>query len=216
MKKILILIIVVVLIVSFTGCTETPEPKTNEDGNGKASSEETIQDILAKAEKNTNFEYELYTESNLSTNIEGTKIFVKGGKWRFEDDISNGTIIFDGENTYLYYYNDDVYIQSGSMEGVFFDLTDLSNQALNDSSLKEIGKEKIDGINTRKIEFNYKAFSGKEKVKAWVSESKGIIIKIEEETGTIIEMKNIVFNSVSDSLFEVPEDKIQSIEEYFS
>lgn len=215
MKNVLIFMVLVVLIVSLTGCAEDTGTKAKENGNTETTSEETIQDILAKAEKNTNFEYELYTKSSLGANIEGAKVFVKDGKWRLEDEVSNGATIFDGENSYLYYYDDDVYVQIGSMEGVFFDLTDLSDQALNDSSLKEIGKEKIDGVNTRIIEFTYKVLSGEEKVKAWVSESTGIIIKIEEETGTILEMKNLVLNSVSDSLFEVPEDKIQSIEDYF-
>ncbi len=57
MKRILLLLIIAFLIISFSGCTETqPEQKTKE--NGTIVSGEDIKDILSKAENTTNFEYD--------------------------------------------------------------------------------------------------------------------------------------------------------------
>jgi len=170
-------------------------------------SEETLEEILAKVDNINSLEFTLI-------NFDGTEsqIYQKNEKYRFDTKIkatvnSKETVydysgISDGENKY-YSYEEE--INPGFTPFMTFDLIGLSKDALNDSKLKEIGAEEINGKTVRIIEFG----SEYQKIKAWVSEEYGLIVKTEFDGGTIgkleITIKNIKVNSVEDSVFDVSE-----------
>ena len=85
-------------------------------------------------------------------------------------------------------------------------LHEITKQALNDPLLKEIGKEVVNGMNTRIIEYNY----NEQTIKAWISEEYGIAVKKQTQTQIgkdlvqqTTELTNIKIGQVSNSLFEI-------------
>lgn len=172
-------------------------------------SEESIQEILAKAENIENIEF-------VHPLTKG-KVFVKGEKFRIEDylpetsDYLPGTsIIFDGVKQYAFDQHtglctDTVLIETPitipKQESPLKYYQDLISQAQNASDLAEMGKEEINGLSTRIIAFtDERGFQ----VKLWVSEEYGFPVKIGMDSVTI-ELKDIKINSVQDSVFECKE-----------
>ncbi len=214
MKKMAI-ILVLALVLAFAGCNE-PEPKG--DGNGKEGdfTSETIQEVLAKAENIDN----IYYDSVMTVNgipMMTVKYWIKGKKVKTEL-IAFGqttTAIYDSQYMYTYDPQTDMYLKIEQEYAGEGDIKSLSNQALQETSLKEIKKEKVDGKNARVVEFTViDDITGEEQeIKAWFWEKHGILLKMEVETsqGKMgMEIKDIEIGSVQDSVFEVPEDKIQS------
>ncbi|MBU2476629.1 DUF4412 domain-containing protein [Candidatus Micrarchaeota archaeon] len=213
-KKILIPVILLLLTVGFAGCPQQP--------NGdKGNPEMTLQEILAKGKNIDNIEYDLVVIKPFPVTA---KFYQKGIKVKTETSFLGQTqiTIFNGEKIYTYDSATDTYYETsaeGSSTGL--DFKDFSSQALNDTELKEIGRETINNMPARKIEFNYKEPSTEEKTKisAWISEEYGIPIKMLMETSmgsAEMELKNIKTGLVSDSVFEIPADKIKPIEEMYS
>ncbi|PIN99289.1 MAG: hypothetical protein COT90_00225 [Candidatus Diapherotrites archaeon CG10_big_fil_rev_8_21_14_0_10_31_34] len=174
---------------------------------------ESIQEILGKSKELTNIEFDLVEQTNGDTTT--SKYYLKNGKYRTETGTQENKVvqIFDGDN--LFYYGS--YSKEGETSlGVIVDaipsvtedpagIQKTTEQALNDPELKEIGKEVINGLNTRIIEYTF----NEQKVKAWISEEYGITVKTEKEiqiNGNSVlqtkELKNIKIGLVADSLFK--------------
>jgi outer membrane lipoprotein-sorting protein len=224
MKRVLLLLIVVFLIVSFSGCTETqPEQKTKE--NGTIVSGEDIKEILTKAENTKNFEYDFEgTLIDFRGEFTSTaKVYALGEKSRmeFEEEGKKKAIVDNGDYEYIYDYETDSWSRD-FYPMIRYDLHDISKKALEDSGLKELGTEKVDGLNTRIIEFTYKDefdATADEKIKAWISEDYGIALKMEIrniETDKLkikSEMSNFKVNTVKESMVTVPEEAITGVKE---
>jgi len=231
MKRILILLFVFALLVSFSGCTdntnnaltntEVTANNNNNNNNQKESVGETIQQILGKAKNVDNIEYTMAMSMNGTLLPMTTKVYQKASKYKSETTFMGATqsTIFDGENLYMYVAEEDIYylyddVSSDSAGGA--DFSGVADQALADPELKELGKEKVNGLNTRKIEFTY----DDQKVVVWVSEDYGILVKMEVEVEgqgtTSIELTDIKVNSVDDAVFVVPQDKVQPMENMYS
>ncbi len=228
------LTVLICLLLVFSGCTEPPKEK-KEDKQDEIV-EETIQEILGKAENITNLEYDEITsvqgeeiEDPQGMEISSTKVFIKGGKFRVEmqypEQEAKMIIVFDEKTAYMYDPMTDTYLgqpiegteYDGKLSLMFVeDLILMAKEALNDSEMKETGKEELNGMKTRIIEFTRIGRLGQEQTKAWISEEHGLPIKFESiiqghENKLVIEIKNLKFNSVQDSVFEIPEDKIPKI-----
>jgi predicted transcriptional regulator len=188
--------------------TDTPKEK-----------EETIKEILLKAEEPKNMEFELVENPDSNTTRSTVKYYLKDEKYRTETQTGETKVveIFDGENLYANSaaqpetYNIASF-GGGTGKGVnSLEFNSIALKALNAEDLKEKGKEIIEGMQTRIIEFTF-SNGTQEKVKAWVSEEYGIPIKYEIEKyaeGTtekeFIELKNIKVNVTMESDFAVPE-----------
>jgi len=213
MKKILVLLMIISLFVFF-GCIEGMQNivtglAANSGGKGKPvpPPSETIQQILLKANTTTNLEYNLTIKLNGNSLPANIKVYQKNEKYR----INSGTtsfekaVIFDGTNLYNYDYASDEYSLSGipaDLVGVA-DFIFVAQQALNDSGLRQLKTQRINGFNTRIIEFSLQG----QKAKAWISEDYGIPIKLEKslKKDTLsVELSNLQFNSVNDAVFAVP------------
>jgi outer membrane lipoprotein-sorting protein len=212
-KKILVLAILVFLAVAFAGC-----PQQNKNANADNSgSQLTLQEILAKGKNIDNIEYDLVMTQPMSITA---KFYQKGVKVKVETSFMGQTaiMVFNGEKAYAYDLTTDTYVETTAEGAAGMDFKDFSEQALKDVEIKELGKETVNGMNTRVIEFMYQGSGVEEKTKtkAWISEEYGIPVKMQVETSmgnAEMELKNIKIGTVSDSVFEVPADKIKSIEE---
>ena len=184
-------------------------------------SEESIEEILAKAENIDSMEYTLtiITDPTNAFAEEPAHFYVKGKKYRSESSLqTEKAYVFDGEYEYL--YSEGGYFKSSKEKSFYansmFDLKYVLEQSLDDVSMKEIGKETINGMKSRIIEFDLKSTDNRiAKTKAWISEEYGIPTKIATEMdfgGTTkvfaFEVTDIKLNSVDDSFFEVPEELI--------
>jgi len=177
--------------------------------------EETIYEILAKAENIESLEY-IHPLTN-------GKVFFKGEKFRIEDYLPGISVIFNGTKQFKFDYEtgtctdleETTIPEQSSPLKYFEDLIDFVvdlEQMQTDSSLEETGTEEVQGFNTRVIKFTKEGLLGTEKIEEeitlWVSEEYGIPIKIKSEilnasNQTIeIEFKEIEFNSVDGSVFE--------------
>ncbi len=231
-KKMLFGLIILVLALSLAGCSEpVPDNNTNKNQNQNQdqASNESIQAILAKASGVKNIEYEIEMILNGTPLPAQLKIYEKGEKYRMETSFmeQSQTGIYDGQHAYTYDSATDTYYlmeddeQTGSKP---IDFSDMSIQASNDASMKELGKEEVSGLKTRIIEFSYTAPEEEPtKTKAWISEKYGIPVKFEATTGTgenemksVMILKNIKIGTVKDSLFEVPQDKVKSYDEMWN
>ncbi len=233
-KKLFLIGLISLLL--FFGCVDNSEGNDNNpEGNENSDySEESIKEILGKAKNITNLEYEVIQKikdsvSGKEVNSTNTLVYVKNKKFRTELQHygTDGKMItvFNGEKLYFYNLTTKIFMElpledkesiNELLSEVSVDLIAMSEKALNDPELKEIGKEEINGIKTRIIKFNYLGNFGTEKITVWVSEKYGIPIKSESKTEEIekkliVEIKNLKFNSVQDSVFEIPEEKLPKI-----
>ncbi|MBU2099949.1 ArsR family transcriptional regulator [Candidatus Micrarchaeota archaeon] len=183
--------------------------------------EETIKEILLKAEEPKNMEFELVEKPDSNTTAPPVKYYLKDEKFRTETQAGETKIveIFDGENLYA---NSSAFPETYNIESVgggtgkgmtSLEFNSIALKALNAKDLTEKGKEIIQGMQTRIIEFTYNNGT-QEKIKAWVSEEYGIPVKYEiekkvnEETlNQYVELKNIKVNVVLDSDFAVSEEQ---------
>ncbi|MFH1895531.1 MAG: hypothetical protein ABIJ74_03075 [archaeon] len=208
MKKTLALILVIFLLAVLAGCIQQPETK------GKVSAQ-TIQEILAKAKNINNIEYTVMFSLD-GTELPATiQVWQKGNKYKMSSEYMGlkSEIIFDGTNSFNYSQEEDIYYKTETTTDTSaIDFKAIAEQALKDVSMKELGKEEINGLQATIIEFSYsEEGSTPLQTKAWISDEYGIPIKLESTTdaGKIsMELKNIKVNSVNDSVFVIPQEKI--------
>ncbi len=133
-------------------CEETEEPY----------SDETINEILAKAKEPKNMRYFVFKRDF----YEGTslifaliEVYQKNEKYKVErfGELLGTVYVSDGENIYQYYSTQDIYRKLDEGQIVFsdkpVDFADISEQILSDLESKETGKERVCGRNTRIVEF---------------------------------------------------------------
>ena len=93
-------------------------------------------------------------------------------------------------------------------------LSEFAQRLKENPTLKETGTEVIDDKNTRIIEyFTVDEFTKLEiKYKLWLWEERGIPVQIEKyrphsnEADTFLKYNNFIFEDISDSIFDVPND----------
>ncbi|MFH1895053.1 MAG: hypothetical protein ABIJ74_00520, partial [archaeon] len=226
MKKFVFVLVFITLSLLLAGCNEQVEEQKKAFGLG-----ETIQDVLEKAESIENLSYEVSLSTpELQTEQKLFKIYEKNNKWKMEHEYNGRKVtsdVFDGKNYYIYYHAEDKYYKTDFLQK-HLDLKDMSKQALEDPNLKEIGEEEINGLKSRIIEFNYKdkSWPRRIKVKVWISEEHGIPLKMEFPSPVefndyydeyyyefFVYVKNLNFDSIEDSVFQVPSEKIFELKE---
>ncbi|OGD32392.1 hypothetical protein A3C91_05060 [Candidatus Azambacteria bacterium RIFCSPHIGHO2_02_FULL_52_12] len=196
-----------------------------------ATTTESIQDILAKAQNIGFVQYE-HKEINAFGGWENvtlpgtTKIWQKLPYMRMD---SSGTtlektfltrIIVRPEGVYFYDESRDKYSIAPS-QNLFKSLEEIVKRILEKKTFKIVGKELIDGVPTTIIEDSTEGegMGGNTLVtsKSWISNEQGIPLKIKTTytsnsviTEAVVENTNFVFEDIPDSVFEVPQDKIWS------
>jgi len=188
---------------------------------------ESIEDILAKAENIGPVQYEILgTISTAGLPLDTTmtttsKIWEKMPYMRIETTVKGKTtkMIVHPDAVYFYDAAIDKYSKMLSEEMAMGftqkSFKELAKEIKNSETLKELGTEMIDGKLTTIIETLFKTGETYFTHKMWIWNEKGIPLKTEITTkmGNFVntakgEHKNFIFGDISDSIFEVPKDKI--------
>ncbi len=138
-----------------------------------------------------------------------TKMWIKGQKTRIEMTSEGKIMVYlvdTGEQqAYLYFPSDNTAMKmdiSTAQETTGKSPTEQS-QSLEDYNPVIVGSEVLDGKNCLVVKYT----QGTEEVKTWIWKDHGLAIKMESKTpeGTsTIELKNIDFGNIADSMFVLP------------
>jgi len=212
------------------------EPQQQDQVN-QIAKEESILDILAKAERLESVQFEASSTivymSNSPINENAThrpiisKIWQKLPYMRVESkagDYKDGNVIevkyiVRPEGVYFYDSSKDKYqkmptTQTQNQDRSLF-LSEFSQEAKENSTLKVLGMEVINDKPTTIIEYATSSNGFFLKQKAWIWNEKGVPLKTEIisrlssfTATTVTEHKNFIFNDIPDSVFEVSQDRI--------
>ena len=138
-----------------------------------------------------------------------TKMWREGGKMRMEGAFEGKSMVYlvdaDKQLAYMYFPAENTAMEidlSNAQEAVGESPSEQSGSVMNYNPVT-LGSETLDGKSCSVIEYSAET----EKVKMWVWTKYGLPIRTETTTekGTsVVELKNIDFGSISDSMFELP------------
>lgn len=218
MKKIVIFVVVLVLIgigawVLLGGKKEVSPgeggttPTSTPGGGG--GEELSLTDILAKVSNITSLKYDMVTTAPGQETASTTKMWLKGHKTRMEMTSGGKDMVYfvdtDTQEAYLYFPSDNTAMKmdfSTAQEAAGESPTEQS-QSLEDYNPQIVGSETLDGKDCLLVKYT----AGTTEVKTWLWKNYGLAIKMESKTpeGTsTIELKNIEFGNIADSVFVLP------------
>lgn len=196
----------------------------------KTQDKRSIKGILAKSDNIDSVRYEVVQTLTSPTDSSGQedlvipiRVWEKPPYAREESTMFEEPILMEirhPDAVYRYDMLRDVYIRESISDIPQDDLlTEILKQIKESTELKVIGTEIIDGEETTIIEYSYEKEIVSYTAKAWIWNKKGIPLKIEKSSRTgklfgmqITEIKNLVFENIPDSMFEIPQNKIQKLE----
>ena len=195
-----------------TSESETQESQTTEQSESEETDDFYLTELLKKGKDLTSVKYDLQMENDAVQMT--SKVWATESKSRWESTTQGMTsiVIVDNEKNVMYTYDPD----SGT--ALEFDLSsEESNKedsaietvkSLEDFDPKIVGVETIDEKLCTVVEYDVLAEGKTTTTKIWIWQKHGFPIRM-EMTGpmgkTIMEMKNIEFGPVDDSMFELPE-----------
>lgn len=202
--KNLILIIIVLLVgtIFLTGCVGKKE------NGGETTKTESLTDVLAKAKNITSFKYDMIVTAPGQTAVT-QKMWLKEKKMRMEMTSQGQNLVYLVDMNellaYLYTPAENMAMKmnfSKAQQTVGESPTEQSGSVMQYNPVT-LGTEVLDGKTCLVIEYT----SGTDKTKMWVWTKYGLPIKTETTTAqgkSIVELKNIEFGDISDSMFELP------------
>lgn len=211
-------VIIIIALLSFFMFREKAE-----ESEVQPETEESIQDILAKAETIDSVQYEVVSTTSMNgvTTTGAMKGWQKTPYMRFDSTTTGTTtkIIYHPDAMYVYDASKDKYskkiLEELAEKVSQKSFEEFSKEIKESETLKELGTETIDGKLTTIVEYSVTVGEAPITLKLWIWNEKGIPLKTEStvEMGEIVtttkmEYKNFVFEDIPDSIFEVPEDKI--------
>ena len=214
MKKIIILVVILALLgigtwILLGGKKEAPPGEgatTPTPGGGKES---TLTEILGKVANITSFKCDMVTTTSGQGAAATTKMWLKGQKMRMEMTSGGKNMVYFtdtvGQKAYLYFPSDNTAMKmdfSTAQETAGKSPTEQS-ESLESYNPVIVGSEVLDGKNCLVVKYT----QGTEEVKMWLWKDYGLAIKTESTTpeGTsTIELKNIEFGNIADSMFVLP------------
>ena len=207
-------------VIVSTGCigdTPTEEGEASqaapvETSTATSGDEGTsLSDLLEKVKGTTSVKYDMVTTSPGVPSVT-SKVWVDEDKMRMETAAEghNMIMIVDGSEAYMYdpEENKAIKMDFGDMP----ESTIEEIQTLMDYNPTVVGIETIDGKLCTVVEYTDSSeFMGESfevKTKSWIWQKHGLPIRTESTSSegdtTIIEMKNIDFGNIPESMFELP------------
>ncbi|MBU1120505.1 MAG: DUF4412 domain-containing protein [archaeon] len=216
-KKIILLCGLILVGLLLIGCAQSSPPNGGEAG-------EDIFQILAKGKAITDLYYE--TTSEISGGVIGSmstegKIWMKGKKMKIETTVEGPeqvimTMIIHPGVAYVYNPDDDTYMEIMVTEEQMPETPGEQAESLKENfEIKIIGKETYKGKECTIVSLTPKQteepLPEDFEMKMWVWNENGLTLKV--ETGvmgmtSVMENKNFSFESIDESIFEVPPEKI--------
>ncbi|MBL7154961.1 MAG: outer membrane lipoprotein carrier protein LolA [Candidatus Portnoybacteria bacterium] len=196
LKFVMPFLILAVLVLMGAGCGE------------KEPGEESLTDILSKAKDIVAYKYEAVITTPGQPVITA-KFWLKENKMRWEGSLEGKNVVYlideDKLTAYLY-----IPAQKIAMKMNFWEAQDTVGESPTEQSGSvmdynpvTLGTEVLDGKTCLVIEYTDETG----KTKMWLWTRYGIPIRTEVTTAkgiTIVELKNIDFGNISDSMFELP------------
>ena len=164
-----------------------------------------------------------------------SRIWQKGPYYRSEPVGSKeGMIINRPEGFFLYQEKAGTYIQppdfskEAMLQGFKLpsntstEIERIWSDMLDSKDLKIVGTDMFNGKSVTIVAYTTSPFGvGQHDVKRWLWNDKGLVLRTEETTsmnGAVVgrevtELKDMVFEDIPDSLFEVPKEKVQKLPE---
>jgi len=204
MKKVIIIIVVLILIgigVWFWLSSKKVVPP------GKKA-ELSLTEILGKAKDLASLDYDMVITAPGEAAVT-TKMWRKGTKTRIEGTFEGytGVYLLDAgkELAYLYIPAQNIAMKMdwGKAKGTAGESPSEQSESVMKYNPVTVGTEILDGKSCLVIEYTTET----EKIKSWVWTEHGLPIRIESTTdeGTsVVELKNIGFGDIPDSMFELP------------
>jgi outer membrane lipoprotein-sorting protein len=199
---ILVLGVLAVIVIGNQG------KKAEEGGVAQTGEGGSLTEILGKAQGIATYKYDTVVTTPDQT-VMTTKFWLKGDKLRWEGSYAGESVVYliDGSTQVAYLYNP---AQNLAMEMNFAEAQGAvgeapAEQAGSIESLNptNLGTEVLDGKNCTVVEYGNEAGE----TKMWIWTEYGIPIRTESTTTegtTVVEIKNIDFGDISDSMFELP------------
>jgi len=208
MKKIVIIIVLIALIGIGAWFLFGGE-KSGEDGKIlKDGKELSLIDIFDKAKGVISFKYDMVATAPGET-AETVKMWREGKKMRMEGNFDGKNMVYlvdtDKQLAYMYFpaENTAMKMSIGKVqESIGESPTEQSGSVMQYNPVT-LGTETLDGKKCLVIEYTMETG----KTKSWVWEKYGLPIKTESTTNEgihLVELKNIEFGGISDSMFELP------------
>jgi outer membrane lipoprotein-sorting protein len=208
MKKTLIVIIVLILIGIGVWFLFGNEKENGEEGTVSTDDELSLTDILGKTKDITSFKYDMVVTIPGETAVT-TKMWRKGDKTKTEMAIEGQKMIYlmdiDKQLAYTYFPSENTAMKmdlSNAQEVAGESPTEQS-ESIMDYTPETVGTEVLDGKTCLVVKYTIAAAE----TKMWFWTKHGFPIKTETATAdgtTIMELKNIDFGDISDSVFELP------------
>ncbi|MBZ9572275.1 hypothetical protein KJA15_03020 [Patescibacteria group bacterium] len=213
MRKIaffVLFLLLVVLVLVGAGCGEK---KVEEEGavpsNGKVEEEaESLTDILDKAKDVVSLKYDVVVTAPDQAAIT-TKVWYKGTNMRVEGTFEGytGVYLLDAGEQLAYLYvpaqNIAMKMDWSKARGTAGESPTEQSESVMDYNPVTVGTEVLDGKTCLVVEYSTET----EEVKMWIWTRYGIPIRTEGTTAkgtTVVEIKNIDFGDISNSIFELP------------
>jgi len=208
MKKALIAIIVLILIGIGAWFLFGNEKENGKEGAVSTGGELSLTDILSKAKDITSFKYDMIVTIPGETAVT-TKMWRKGNKTRTEMTVEGQKMVYlmdiDKQLAYTYFPSENTAMKmdlSKTQEVTGESPTEQSGSVM-DYTPETVGTEVLDGKTCLVVRYT----TATEEVKMWLWTSYGIPIRTETTTAkgtSVLELKNIEFGNISDSMFELP------------
>jgi len=214
MKKIAIIVIVIALIgigvwvlLSVEKGVEEGVVSPGEEAITPGT-ELSLTEIFGKAKGISSFKYDMVATAPGETAVT-TKMWREGGKMRMEGAFEGKSMVYlvdaDKQLAYMYFPAENTAMEidlSNAQETAGESPSEQSESVIKYNPVT-LGTETLDGKSCSVIEYSAET----EKVKMWVWIEYGLPIRTETTTekGTsVVELRNIDFGSISDSMFELP------------
>lgn len=213
-RKSWLFILVCLLFISLfmSGCGKEDQVQQESSNSVSSSAGDEVTAILAKCSEVKEIYFKYIVLNDETIDAEG-KAWVKGNKSRNEISVDGQTIIsiydLDKEESCVYFVGEEMATLTDldmEMTGWFQTPTNYYDD-LNYEYIKIVGTETYDGHRCKVMVISDS--QGSEEGKMWVSEDYGIPLKIEivdEEGKSTFEYKDVQVGSVSDDVFELPQD----------
>jgi len=214
MRKIAVfvpILLLAVLVLVGAGCGE----KAAEKGAVPPGEEEKVEegaesltDILAKAKGITSFKYDVVATAPEQAAVT-TKMWFKGQKTRMEGTFEDKSMVYlidMGEQlayTYFPAENTAMKMSLGKAQESVGESPTEQSESVEKHNPVTVGTEVLDGKTCLVIEYTDETG----KTKMWIWTMYGIPIRTETTTAkgtTVVEIKNIDFGDIPDSVFELP------------
>ena len=227
MEKQYIYLILVTVIIFVSGCVQDNIQDAGSNVNATTKSKtpatsESVKDILAKAGTIGPVRYEIVATTT-TTGLVPQELSITENLEVWQKMPYMKSVFTDYRDTIIAIIHPDAYYlcnayveECGNFtqqrrDSALKTFEELSKEMTENTTLKVLGTETVDGKSTTVIEYSFSTLGKSTTVKTWIWNEKGIPLKMESvtETGNVVttvntEYKNFVFEDIPDSMFELP------------